>query len=82
MTSSIVAIHSDHKKSKLWFSEKDWTVVENVEYYTKSKVLAEKAAWEIYEANKNKLHLTIICPSLVVRAGLSGECLQVLVLAK
>ena len=36
------------------FTEKDWTVVENVENYTKSKTLAEKAAWDFLKENKGK----------------------------
>ena len=47
-------------------NEDDWSDINKCSHYPKSKVLAEKAAWEIYEKNKDRIKLTTVLPSLVL----------------
>ena len=61
--------------------ENDWAVLEYCHHYPKSKVLAEKAAWEFYENNKDKIAVTVVNPSLVfgptfTKHGNSSETLM------
>ena len=48
-----------------YVNEDDWSDVNKCSHYPKSKVLAEKAAWEFYEKNKEKIQITTVLPSLV-----------------
>jgi len=63
VTSSTYAI-SGGRSDKQSFNEGDWGLEEKVPAYIKSKVLAEKAAWEIYNKHK-ELKLTTILPGLI-----------------
>jgi nucleoside-diphosphate-sugar epimerase len=47
-------------------SEDDWSDTSKCSHYSKSKTLAEKAAWEFYEKNKNSIQLTTVLPSFVL----------------
>jgi dihydroflavonol-4-reductase len=47
-------------------SEEDWSDTNKCSHYPKSKVLAERAAWEFYEKNKEKIQITTVLPSLVL----------------
>lgn len=51
----------------------DWTEVDNkrIGAYTKSKTLAERAAWKFMEENETSFDLATICPSLVCGPVLS-----------
>ena len=50
VTSSVAAVAGGHKDANgRTFSEEDWSVEEEVKMYTKSKLLAERAAWEVAE---------------------------------
>jgi len=50
LTSSAAAIlYGDPKFRKTHFNDKDWTDVNSCHPYEKSKTLAERKAWEIYE---------------------------------
>jgi len=46
-------------------TEEDWSKEEFCSAYPKSKVRAEKAAWDFYENNKDKIEITTVLPSLV-----------------
>lgn len=69
LTSSIAAIYGG-QPAGIELGEHLWTDVTNpsVDAYTKSKTLAEQAAWEL--AGTHNLHLTTINPSVVVGAPL------------
>lgn len=46
------------------FTTKDWSDADTITNYNKSKLLAERLAWEI--AGKNNLNLTTICPGYTI----------------
>jgi len=63
LTSSIAAVIIGNESSCC--TEDDWSVARLCAPYEKSKLLAEKAAWEFYRNNKGKIELTVICPGLL-----------------
>ncbi|KAA8499495.1 putative oxidoreductase [Porphyridium purpureum] len=69
LTSSCASIgygHPDHKNERIYGPD-DWSVPANVDAYTKSKTLAEKAAWDFVKDNKDhQFELCTINPALVV----------------
>ena len=72
LTSSIAAVTRDASKSKGHvYTEDDWTVVEEAEAYSKSKTIAERAAWEFAETND--LELTTILPGPVMGPLLGAD---------
>jgi dihydroflavonol-4-reductase len=74
LTSSVAAIHgNDLAPGKTEFDETMWTDVSHPVgrvAYTKSKTLAEKAAWDYIAAEAPELELTTINPVLVAGAPL------------
>ena len=52
-------------------TEEDWSDITKTTHYPKSKILAEKAAWEFYEKHKNDIEMTVVNPSLIIGPGLS-----------
>lgn len=62
VTSSTVAIH-DPPEDGVVYTAKDWSDVDRIDTYSKSKVLAEKAAWKVVEGTG--MELVVINPSLV-----------------
>ena len=76
LTSSIVSMLEDADKS-ITIDSKSWTNVKakNVSAYAKSKTLAEKAAWDFVNAQKDtpKLELAVINPGPVFGPTLSGN---------
>jgi len=69
LTSSIVAIMYGHEEGKIDFTEEDWSNMDHPKdksAYTKSKTLAEKAAWDFIEADKSGLELSVINPGMVL----------------
>lgn len=66
LTSSIAAIYSDSDKKT--FTESDWATEENSQPYQKSKLLAERAAWEYLNQlpDGEKYELVAVNPSLVI----------------
>ena len=74
LTSSVAAIYGgDLPAGKTEFDETDWTDVTHPVgriAYTKSKTLAEKAAWDYIAAEAPELELTTINPVLVAGAPL------------
>ncbi|CAJ0600265.1 unnamed protein product [Cylicocyclus nassatus] len=76
LTSSCAAINEGHPQNKA-FDETSWTDVTSptVDFYAKSKTLAEKAAWNFVEGIKegNKFALTCLNPTMVVGPLLINE---------
>lgn len=74
LTSSVVAIHGDNEdmKGRGAFTEADWNTTSTVDHqpYPYSKTVAEKAAWEICEA-QDRWQLVTIHPGLVLGPALT-----------
>ena len=70
LTSSIVAVYGEATNNNIdhVFTEKDWSNVDEVEAYCKSKHLAEKAAWDFIDNLEpdNKIELVVCNPGLVI----------------
>jgi nucleoside-diphosphate-sugar epimerase len=64
MTSSFAAIGYGHPPQQQPFTEKDWTYPKGADVmaYTKSKTLAERAAWEFVEREGSGLELAVVNP--------------------
>ena len=75
LTSSFAAIGYGHGTLGREFTEKDWTDIEGrgVTAYVKSKVLAERAAWEFIENEGGRTELTVINPTATFGPTLSDE---------
>lgn len=73
VTSSMAAIGGTPKEKT--YDENDWTDVnvKGVAAYTKSKTLAEKAAWDFIESEAPDIALTAVNPGFVVGAPLDNE---------
>ena len=61
-------------------TEETWSKEEECPAYPKSKVRAERAAWEFFKKNKDKIKMTVVNPSLVlglvfIKHGNSSETL-------
>lgn len=68
LVSSVAAIIGGHEKENRTFDESDWTDTSKTDYvYSKSKTLAEQAAWEFIKSdeNKNGMELVSVNPSNV-----------------
>lgn len=76
LTSSMAAVTDEPDGRKL--TEKDWntqsSLTRNPYYY--SKVLAEKAAWEMVEKDKPPFSLTVINPFMVIGPSLTASLNQ------
>ncbi|MDG1532277.1 MAG: aldehyde reductase [Paracoccaceae bacterium] len=73
MTSSCVAImEKDLAKGQTQYTEEDWSDLTRTAMtpYSKSKTLAEKAAWDFVSNQAPEMELTVINPGLVVGAPL------------
>ncbi len=64
VTSSCLSITVGLAPGKI-ATEEDWSKEEFCPAYPKSKVRAEKAAWDFYEKNKGKIEVSTVLPSLV-----------------
>jgi nucleoside-diphosphate-sugar epimerase len=68
LVSSVAAITGGHERENRTFNESDWTDISKTEYvYSKSKTLAEQAAWEFSRRgeNQNGMELASVNPSNV-----------------
>ena len=74
LTSSVAAIFHG-MKLKEYYDETDWSDPENplIDHYSKSKTLAERAAWDFIEREGNPFKLAVINPALVIGPTLSGD---------
>ncbi|CAI4224584.1 unnamed protein product [Auanema sp. JU1783] len=75
LTSSCAAVNDGHKNSSRIFDETCWTDLNSssVEYYAKSKTMAETAAWNYWKSieRENKYDLTVLNPTFVTGPVLS-----------
>ena len=64
LTSSFAAIGYGYGRSKTTFDENDWTRLDggDVSAYTKSKAIAERAAWDFIEREGGSLELATVNP--------------------
>jgi nucleoside-diphosphate-sugar epimerase len=66
LTSSVAAISVGHGEDKHSFDESDWSNTDaDIDAYSKSKTLAERAAWDFAKENPN-FELAVINPSMVI----------------
>ncbi|MBK8616484.1 MAG: NAD-dependent epimerase/dehydratase family protein [Anaerolineales bacterium] len=66
--SSVAAVTAGHSGENRMFNEEDWSITENnIGTYSKSKTLAERAAWEFINGaeNTNKMEMVSINPPLI-----------------
>ena len=70
LTSSVAAISAGHPREKTHFDEKDWSLPDSptIDSYSKSKTLAERAAWEFMKnlPQAQSLELVVINPGYVL----------------
>ena len=69
LVSSNAAVSAGHNGENRTFDESDWSKIENnIGAYSKSKTLAERAAWEFVNGpeNVNKMELVSINPTLIL----------------
>lgn len=70
LTASLAAIAGDEFDSNKTYTEADWADPKVSQPYTKSKILAEKAAWEFIENRKKNnepcFEFSVINPSMVI----------------
>jgi len=83
VTSSVAAVSYGHQTHKLRYDHTDWTDVNGagLAAYTKSKTLAEAAAWEFVRETAPEMQLTTVNPALVVGPPLDdhyGTSLQLI----
>jgi nucleoside-diphosphate-sugar epimerase len=64
VTSSCLSIFVGNEQKVC--TEEDWSDEANCPAYPKSKVKAEKAAWDFYEKNKDKIEITVVNPIMVL----------------
>ena len=74
LTSSVAAIFHG-MELKEYYDETDWSDPENpsIDHYSKSKTLAERAAWDFIESEGNPFEFTVINPALVIGPTVSGD---------
>ena len=74
LTSSVAAIF-ETMESKSYYDETDWSDPDNpaISHYSKSKTLAERAAWDYVEKENHPFELAVINPALVIGPSLSGD---------
>ena len=96
LTSSFVAIMSGHDHGDDYaYTEKDFSVVDKIDGYAKSKIIAENAAWDFVksldnetDSNVNKFTLSVINPGFILGKSYtenirtSGEAISVLLTGK
>ena len=66
LTSSISAMNKIKQKKTIFYNEDDFTDMNYPSLYAKIKLQSEKALWDIYSKNKNKLNLLVINPGVVL----------------
>jgi nucleoside-diphosphate-sugar epimerase len=67
LTSSVASVSGDVTTHGYTYSEKDWSDPNKIGAYSKSKVLAEKSAWDFVKENSHhKFELTTINPGFVM----------------
>ncbi len=84
MTSSFVAVGYGHKPRTAPFTEADWTDLTSpgLAAYTKSKTIAERAAWDFIAREGRKLELTVVNPVGIFGPVLSADYAPSILLVK
>lgn len=85
LTSSCVAVNWSNQSSDKVHTEEDWSDVETLDAYAKSKTLAEKAAWDFIKElpDEDKIELAVINPAYVMGPVLHGsQCTSMEVLKR
>jgi dihydroflavonol-4-reductase len=74
LTSSVAAIFESDEDKK-YYDENDWSDPKShkINSYSKSKTLAEKAAWDFIKENKDPFELAVVNPALVIGPSLTGD---------
>jgi dihydroflavonol-4-reductase len=75
LTSSFVAVCRGHGMPEREFTEDDWTDIDgrDVTAYVKSKVLAERAAWDFIRNEGGQTELSVINPTATFGPTLGGD---------
>jgi len=75
LTSSCAAIFYGHQPREAPFDETNWSILdgEDMSAYVKSKVIAERAAWDFMAKEGGKLELTAINPAGILGPVLSPD---------
>lgn len=75
LTSSFAAIGYGHATADRVFTEEDWSATEggDVSAYTKSKTLAERAAWDFIAAEGGELQLATVNPVAILGPVFSAD---------
>lgn len=73
MTSSFAAIGYGHENRTTPFTEKDWSKLESLQPYPKSKTIAERAAWDFVEAEGTGMELAVINPVGIFGPALGND---------
>uniref|UniRef100_A0AAF5PLM8 NAD-dependent epimerase/dehydratase domain-containing protein n=1 Tax=Wuchereria bancrofti TaxID=6293 RepID=A0AAF5PLM8_WUCBA len=77
LTSSTAAINDGHKNDARVFDENCWGNLNSkqIENYSRSKIIAEKAAWEFWKSlpEASRFQLTVLNPSFVIGPVLSDQ---------
>ncbi|MGA7134884.1 MAG: aldehyde reductase [Mycobacterium sp.] len=75
LTSSFVAVCRGHGMPEREFTEDDWTDIDgrDVTAYVKSKVLAERAAWDFIKNEGGQTELSVINPTATFGPTLGGD---------
>jgi dihydroflavonol-4-reductase len=77
LASTMLAILRGHTTYNKTFDESDWTDLDGIDAYVKSKTLAEHAAWNFIKEQdpKDQVELSVINPGLVLGPPLDSEYL-------
>jgi len=73
LTSSFAAVGYGHPNREGPFTEADWSVLEGLPVYHKSKTVAEKAAWDFVKTEGGDLELSVVNPTGVFGPVLSDD---------
>lgn len=68
LTSAFHSVGFGHRHDYGEFTEDDWSVIDNrgVDVYGKSKILAERAAWDFIESDASGMELVVLLPVAVM----------------
>lgn len=75
LTSSCGAIYYGHKPQREPFNETHWSVLDGeMSAYVKSKIVAERAAWDFIAAQGGNLEMSVINPAGIFGPLLAAHC--------
>jgi nucleoside-diphosphate-sugar epimerase len=74
-SSQVSVIMKQHQNRKDTYNEADWSELECLEGYDKSKYLAEKAAWDFVKAlpEAERFELSVVAPGLIVGPSIVND---------